>query len=611
MAAATSQLDIVIQLQDLASQAIKGLSDNVKVSLDDIKAKANDVALTFGAAGAAILAPIGLMVDGAAKEQAQLESLKTTVQAAIDAAQGEAGSTSEITKQKKLLEGQLVSVNAKLDDYVAKSNTSKGATGEYTASIEKLQQQAQGLRDKLDGLNNQQSLVAGSTSQIVDQFKAAADANTNLGFEVEDSITSFNKLFAATGNVQESLTLNQLAMDLARKGNIDLATATTQVVLATEGNGRALKQYGINLKDGLTPMEAVSQLQDKLKDQAVAYTTTLSGQMEVTKAKTAELSDAIGSGLIPALTMALTTLTPIIQRLTEWIEAHPKLTTGILATVAGLGVFFLLVSAVAGAISATITIVEAITTAVSLFGTVLAFVAANPIVLIIAAIVALGVGIYLLITHWQQVSDFTKQVWNDIAGFVEKNWKAIIQILLPGMGSLLVFIVSNLGQIQSAWNLVWGGVSTFFIGIWDGIKNALTTALDFLKTTIQAFVSWATGIFQPILNAVSAVGNAASGFGKAIGGAVSSVIPHFATGGIVSSPTFALIGEAGPEAVIPLSAFSGGTSLSYAGASGGAGAAIIININGGNYLDSQGATMIANELAKQINRSIKLRNYAA
>jgi hypothetical protein len=35
-----------------------------------------------------------------------------------------------------------------------------------------------------------------------------------------------------------------------------------------------------------------------------------------------------------------------------------------------------------------------------------------------------------------------------------------------------------------------------------------------------------------------------------------------------------------------------------------------VYIQGGNYLDSQGATMIANELAKQIGRQLKLRNYA-
>jgi hypothetical protein len=43
-----------------------------------------------------------------------------------------------------------------------------------------------------------------------------------------------------------------------------------------------------------------------------------------------------------------------------------------------------------------------------------------------------------------------------------------------------------------------------------------------------------------------------------------------ATGGIVTSPTFALIGEAGPEAVIPLSKM------------GSMGGGITVNVNGGD-----------------------------
>jgi hypothetical protein len=44
------------------------------------------------------------------------------------------------------------------------------------------------------------------------------------------------------------------------------------------------------------------------------------------------------------------------------------------------------------------------------------------------------------------------------------------------------------------------------------------------------------------------------------------------------------------------------------GATGGQ--QIIIQIQGGNYLDQQGATMMANALAKQVLRGLKVSNYA-
>jgi hypothetical protein len=62
------------------------------------------------------------------------------------------------------------------------------------------------------------------------------------------------------------------------------------------------------------------------------------------------------------------------------------------------------------------------------------------------------------------------------------------------------------------------------------------------------------------------------GEGSAAGGANPAGLDYkaMATGGIVTSPTFALIGEAGPEAVIPLSKM------------GGMGGGMIINVNGGD-----------------------------
>ena len=62
------------------------------------------------------------------------------------------------------------------------------------------------------------------------------------------------------------------------------------------------------------------------------------------------------------------------------------------------------------------------------------------------------------------------------------------------------------------------------------------------------------------------------GDGSAAGGANPAGLDYkaMATGGIVTSPTFALIGEAGPEAVIPLSKM------------GGMGGGVTINVNGGD-----------------------------
>ena len=66
-------------------------------------------------------------------------------------------------------------------------------------------------------------------------------------------------------------------------------------------------------------------------------------------------------------------------------------------------------------------------------------------------------------------------------------------------------------------------------------------------------------------------------------------IPRFATGGIVTGPTLAMIGEAGPEAVIPLDGKHGGMGSNYT-----------ININGGLATSAEIGKMVVNSI-RQFN----------
>jgi hypothetical protein len=71
-------------------------------------------------------------------------------------------------------------------------------------------------------------------------------------------------------------------------------------------------------------------------------------------------------------------------------------------------------------------------------------------------------------------------------------------------------------------------------------------------------------------------------------------LPHFEHGGIVTQPTLAMIGEAGPEAVIP---------LNNPGAAG-----IIVNINGNwSIREEADINRIARELGDVVTRKMRLQ----
>jgi hypothetical protein len=90
-------------------------------------------------------------------------------------------------------------------------------------------------------------------------------------------------------------------------------------------------------------------------------------------------------------------------------------------------------------------------------------------------------------------------------------------------------------------------------------------------------------VFKTIFNGIASVWNNTIGkfsftvpsWVPGIGGKGFSMpdIPMLAAGGIVTGPTLAMIGEAGPEAVIPLDRMS---------QMGGGGTTVNINVNGGD-----------------------------
>jgi hypothetical protein len=90
------------------------------------------------------------------------------------------------------------------------------------------------------------------------------------------------------------------------------------------------------------------------------------------------------------------------------------------------------------------------------------------------------------------------------------------------------------------------------------LKAAFTGTVDAIKTAVNAYL----GIYKGLFNAIAKAWNNTIGklsfkipsWVPGIGGKGFDVpnIPQLANGGVVMSPTLALIGEAGPEAVVPL-----------------------------------------------------------
>lgn len=131
-------------------------------------------------------------------------------------------------------------------------------------------------------------------------------------------------------------------------------------------------------------------------------------------------------------------------------------------------------------------------------------------------------------------------IWNIIKDVLEGVWEKMKGIFEAGLKFWSGIFDTFAGLFTGNWEKMWGGVEKIFSGIWDGIKSMFGNGINIFIRTINGFIGGLNRVKLP---------DFMGGFGINI-----PMIPEvaLAKGGIVTRPTVALTGEAGPEAVIPL-----------------------------------------------------------
>jgi hypothetical protein len=137
--------------------------------------------------------------------------------------------------------------------------------------------------------------------------QTANDLATELGFLDNDDIVGvFEKLIDYGKLTEQQINdLIPVIIDFAAKQRIDLSEASNVVVKALEGNGKALKTYGIDIKDAKDVTEAfgviMDQLRPKVAGAAKEFGETTAGQIRRTQQEIKNLQEEIGTNLLPFL----------------------------------------------------------------------------------------------------------------------------------------------------------------------------------------------------------------------------------------------------------------------------------------------------------------------
>ena len=132
-----------------------------------------------------------------------------------------------------------------------------------------------------------------------DSIEKVIRKREDLGFSDVEQRKSLALLVTKTGDVSQALDIERTAMDLARLKGIDLATASGAIAKGMSGQGRALIDLGINVKEYTDKASVLYAIQDKTAGQAVTFAETTAGALAGMNAQIDEAKESIGAQLTP------------------------------------------------------------------------------------------------------------------------------------------------------------------------------------------------------------------------------------------------------------------------------------------------------------------------
>lgn len=336
-----------------------------------------------------------------------------------------------------------------------------------------------------------------------------------LGVTDDELRPAISALSRQTGDLAKAQELAALSMDIAAATGKPLSTVVQAVSRAAGGQVSALAKLDPKLKglikDGLDAEGAMSVLADTFGGSATTQANTAQGQFKRLQVSLAETKETIGAALLPIIEKIL----PVLTTFGNWASDNTPLFLTLAGVIGGIAAAVLVVN---GAMTAYAAITKAVTVVQTAFNAVMAM---NPVTLVIIAVVAL---VAALVIAYKKFDGFRN--------------------LVDGVFKFLKTAV----------------------GVWvDGVKLYFDVVYSIFKTLFN-------GIASLWNNTVGKLSFKAPSWVPGIGGKGFEVpnIPMLAEGGIVTNgPMLAMIGEKGPEAVVPLDRYRGGGGDIYVTVQGG------------------------------------------
>ena len=339
--------------------------------------------------------------------------------------------------------------------------------------------------------------------------------------------------------------------------------------------------------------------------------------------------EQLKSGLDVLLTSLGEALAPIIQKVVAGLQAvvnwfnnlSPTMQT-VIATigviVAAIGPVLVILGTIASAIGSIITLVGTLGPALGALGGVFAALTGpvGIVIAIIAALIAIGV---LLYKNWDTIKAKALEVKN----WVVQQWNALKASVSAIFNNIKATATSIWNSIKSAVTTAANTIKTMVSGAFSSLKGTVSAAWNAIKNAITNPIQTAVGLVRAAINKIKGIISGAH-FKLPhiklphfkISGKLSLTppsVPHvsvswYKTGGIFDNPSLIGVGEAGPEAVVPLDKLW--NKLDAIAAASGQGEGVTINVYASPGMDiNQLAAAVEERLVRLEKQRVKAWGY--
>lgn len=409
-------------------------------------------------------------------------------------------------------------------------NTLAKQTGFTVEELQKFQYASDLVDVSLDDIVGSARKLKKAVSSDSDELKKLGVKTKNADGTFRDINDIFFDTLEALGQIDNETERDAAAMAVFGRSADELAGIV-------DDGGQSLKALGdeaqaaglIMSEDTVSSLNDVNDEIDKLKAKGAA-------QLAQTGAKALEV-------LSPILEKVLGFIDGILTKLGELTPEQMQTVMTILAVVAAISPLASLLSKVSGIVAGLPTIIGAVSSALS-------FLAANPLVLIIAAVAALVV---LILTKGDEIKAKLEEIDTWLQDVFAKDWTEVF-------GPVLGDVVNGLFDLfQIGWDTAKGvleGIIDFvndvfsgdWEGAWEAIKSIFDSIISGLAEVFKTPLNYIIGYINSIIDGINWLIGKANSLGSIIGVHIGEVgyIPLLAKGGILEKGS-AIVGEAGPE----------------------------------------------------------------